>query len=93
MVSKPMGGRNAWSVGDAKEHFDQMIRLVEQGQTASIVRDGQVVAELKPSPSGAMTAEERRVAVERFLEERARWGPINVTLEEMMAWRHDGHRW
>ena len=93
MVAEHTRAGIAWSVGDAKDRFDEMIRLVEEGAMASIVKDGRVVAELKPVSLEAMTAEERQAAVDRFLEERSQWGPLDATLEEMMAWRHEGHRW
>ena len=36
--------------------------------------------------------ERRRRAVERFLESRRKWKKVKVTTEEILAWRHEGHR-
>lgn len=93
MVAEHTEARSVWSVGEAKQRFDEVIRLVEQGKTAAIVRDGKVVAELKPASSSEFTVEEREAAVAKFLEERANWPPTGVTREEILAWRHEGHRW
>lgn len=36
--------------------------------------------------------ERRRQAVESFLESRRKWKKVKVTTEEILAWRHEGHR-
>ena len=93
MVSEHTGARSIWSVLEAKEHFEEVLRLVGEGKTAAIVDDGRVVAELNPPTSEEYTVDERRAAVAKFLEARAKWKPTGVTREEILAWRHKGHRW
>ena len=36
--------------------------------------------------------ERRRRAVDGFLESRRKWKKVKVTTEEILAWRHEGHR-
>ena len=92
MVAEHTQARSVCSAQDAKERFDDLLQLVGNGETVEIVSDGRVVAELKPASSSAFTEEERKAAVAKFREERAKWEPINATIEELMAWRHEGHK-
>lgn len=93
MVIEPTGARSIWTITEAKEHFEEVLGLVAEGKTAAIVEDGRVLAELKPPTSEEQTAEERKAAVAKFLEERAKWKPTGITREEILASRHEGHRW
>ncbi len=92
MVSEQTEARSVWSLDDVKAHIDEVIGLIEQGQTATITKDGLVMAELRPAPSIDLTAEERQAAVAKFHEERAKWAPLKATREELMTWRHEGLR-
>lgn len=92
MVSEQTKRRSVWSLDDLREHIDEVINLIEQGQTATITRDGLVMAEPRPAPSIDLTAEERQAAVAKIREERANWAPLKATREELMAWRHEGLR-
>lgn len=92
MVAEHTRARSVCSAQDAKERFDELLQLVGNGETVEIVSNGRVVAELTPASSSAFTEDERRAAVAKFREERAKWEPINATLEELMAWRHEGHK-
>ena len=93
MVAEHTDARSVCSAQDASERFEELLQLVVKGETVEIVSNGRVVAELRPATSGEFTAEARKTAVAKFLEERAEWEPLNATLEEVMAWRHEGHRW
>lgn len=93
MVAEHTEARSVCSAQDASERFEELLQLVAKGETVEIVSNGRVVAELKPGPPSKLTAEERKAAVAKFREERAEWEPLNATLEELMAWRHEGHRW
>jgi prevent-host-death family protein len=76
---------------EAKAHLAELLRAVERGESFSITRHGKAIAHLVP----ARTAEEqaRREAVERFRAMRATWPKVKVSLEEILAWRHEGHRY
>lgn len=80
---------------EAKAHLAELLRAVEQGESFSITRDGKSVAKLVPAaePSAADGAEARRQAIERFRAERATWPKVHVTVEEILAWRHEGHKY
>ncbi len=82
---------------DAETRFAEILRtVVEEGETVVITRDGKQIARLEPPDNNMRNAnrtpEERRAAVERFKEKRAKWGKTGITLEEILAWRHEGHR-
>ena len=34
----------------------------------------------------------RRRAVERFKKRRAGWKHVDISVEEILKWRHEGHR-
>lgn len=36
--------------------------------------------------------ERRKRVVDGFLESRRKRGKINISIEEFLAWRHEGHR-
>lgn len=78
---------------EAKARLAELLRKVEHGETVAILRHGRLVAHLVPSADQGRTA--RKAAVERFRAARARadWPRLNATLEEVLAWRHAGHRY
>jgi antitoxin (DNA-binding transcriptional repressor) of toxin-antitoxin stability system len=93
MVAEPVDARSVWSIQNAQKRFDEVIRLVEQGKTVAIVRDGSIVAEMKAVAKPEFASEERQAETARLLEERAEWEPLQATLDQLIAWRHEGHRW
>lgn len=91
MVAEEVGRRLFVSESEAKERFEELLAEVGLGKTIAVMRDGDVVAVLSPS-SETLSDEERREAFERFLEERAKWPRTNITRDEILASRHEGHR-
>ncbi len=75
---------------EAKARFAELLRSVEHGETVAITRHGKTVAHLVPAKDQEQA--EREAAVDRFLRERASWEPTGMTLEEILAARHEGHR-
>ena len=75
---------------DAKARFAELLRRVESGETVAITRHGKTVACLVPARDQEQA--ERAAAVERLLEARATWEPTGMTLDEILAARHEGHR-
>ena len=75
---------------EAEERFADFLREVEQGETLAITRDGACVAFLVPAHD--LKQAERDMAVHRLLEIRRQWAPTGMTLEEILAARHEGHR-
>ena len=76
---------------EAKAHLAELLRAVERGESFSITRHGKVIAHLIPAPSAEEQA--RRAAVARFRAARATWAKVPVSTEEILAWRHEGHRY
>ncbi|HZT87016.1 MAG TPA: type II toxin-antitoxin system prevent-host-death family antitoxin [Stellaceae bacterium] len=78
---------------EAKTHLLQLLDDVERGETIVITRRGRAIARLVPE------AQQRRRDIEEAFaeidkiarERREEFGP--VTLEEMLAWRHEGHKY
>ncbi|MET3583179.1 antitoxin (DNA-binding transcriptional repressor) of toxin-antitoxin stability system [Mesorhizobium robiniae] len=74
-------------VGEAKTHLSDLLAKVEAGEEVIISRGNDPIAKLSRIPKkndlGALI-EEARAA-------RARAKP--VTTEEILAWKHEGHRY
>lgn len=74
---------------EAKTHLPRLLREVERGGRIVITRHGKPVAELVPVGTGAREDFERLNA--RRLALRARLP--GIPLEELVAARHEGHRY
>jgi prevent-host-death family protein len=74
---------------EAKTHLPRLIRAVERGETVIITRHGKPVAKLAP------VEDRRRTEVAEVIErmKRARAQRPKVSLEEILAWRHEGHKY
>lgn len=77
------------SATDAKARLAELLDDVERGETVVITRHGQAVARLVPEADRRREA--ARQAIESIKAIRARAG--KVTLEEILAARHEGHRY
>lgn len=80
-------------VSDAKTHLSELLARVEAGEEFVIARGNEPVARLVPLDERA----QRRAAFEDLVawRDRARAsGRLKpVTLEEILAWRHEGHKY
>ena len=76
---------------EAKAHLARLLSEVERGQTIAITRHGKPIAHLVPAEAQERAG--RRAAVERFDAWRAGWKGIDMSLEEILASRHEGHRY
>ena len=75
---------------EAKARLAELLRNVEHGETIAITRHGKTVAHLVPA--SAQDRAQRREAIEQFRQRRAGWKLVEVSTDEMLAWRHEGHR-
>ena len=75
---------------EAKTRLPELLRAVEHGETVAITRHGKRVAHLVPARAQERASRAR--AVERFRQRRASWKPVDCSTEEILAWRHEGHR-
>ena len=95
MVAERVEGRSVIPLAEFREQLDEVLARVEEGETVTITRDGKIVAKLSPVSETQVGSEEGRDEAQRFLEEvrELRGGrTTGVTREEILAWRHEGHR-
>ncbi len=78
---------------EAEARFDELLDGVLSGEAVAITRDGKVVAHLIPVRDEDEEQAARTAAVERLLEFRRQLAPTGMTDEEILAARHEGHRW
>jgi prevent-host-death family protein len=74
---------------EAKIHLPQLLDDIERGETIVITRHGRAIARLVPED--AMRRRGRGEAVERLKALRATMP--HVRLEELLAMRHEGHKY
>jgi prevent-host-death family protein len=73
---------------EAKTHLPQLLDAVERGETVIITRHGRAIARLVPE------VERRRDEIDAAIAsiEAIRRRTGRITLEELLAARHEGHR-
>jgi prevent-host-death family protein len=74
---------------EAKTHLPRLLREVEAGETVVITRHGKPIARLVPARSG--DRDKVLAAIARIKAAR-RQGP-HMTIEEIIAAKHEGHRY
>lgn len=75
---------------EAKTHFSSLLDDVERGETIAITRHGKIIAQLEPRRD-----EQQEKVAQTFakLEELRKTVQGKVTLEEILEWRHEGHKY
>jgi prevent-host-death family protein len=76
-------------VAEAKARLSELLARVEAGEEIVIARGNDPVARLSALDDQAR----RRAAIEAMLRERDDGTRKKVTLDEILAWRHEGHRY
>jgi prevent-host-death family protein len=76
-------------VAEAKTRLSELLAKVEAGEEVVIARGNDPVAKLSALDDQAR----RRAAIEAMLRERDDGTRKKVTLDEILAWRHEGHRY
>lgn len=76
---------------EAKARLAELLRAVEGGETVAITRHNKAIVHLVPAQAQDHAA--RAAAVERFRRQRAGWQRVEMSTEEILAARHEGHRW
>jgi prevent-host-death family protein len=74
---------------EAKTHFARLLDEVERGETIVINRHGRAIARIVPE--ARVRQQEIDRAIEDIKELRKTTG--TVTFEEILAWRHAGHKY
>lgn len=74
---------------EAKTHLPQLLDAVERGETIVITRHGRAIARLVPE------AERRRQEIDEAfaIMDEVRKHTGRITLEELLASRHEGHKY
>jgi prevent-host-death family protein len=75
---------------EAKNKLSALLDLVEQGEEVTITRHGRPVARLVPPVPGA-DRDQARAAAKR-IRARARALKLNITIDELIAYRDEGRR-
>lgn len=75
----------------AKAHLAESLRTVEHGEAVATTRHGRAVAYLIPAPSDEVAG--RKDAVDRFRNGRRQWRRTEMSTDEILAARREGHRW
>jgi prevent-host-death family protein len=77
---------------DAKTHLARLLDAVERGETIAITRHGRRIARIVPERQRRQEDIEAAIAnMEALAKEiREQHGPM--TIEEILALRHEGHR-
>ena len=76
-------------IGEAKTRLSELIARVEAGEEVIIARGREPVARLAPLDAERRARVGQAIADIRALRARAR--PVSV--EEILAWKHEGHRY
>ena len=74
---------------EAKTHLPRLLDEVERGETIVITRHGRAIARLVPEKQ--LWQKEIDEAIDDIKELGKTTG--TVTVEEILAWRHAGHRY
>ena len=89
------------SATEVPARLPELLRTVERGETIAITRRGKAVAHLVPAenqeraqsvPSEDQERARRKAAVAHFMRLRSQWKPTGMSREEILAARHEGHR-
>jgi prevent-host-death family protein len=74
-------------INEAEAHLSDLLAKVEAGEEVIIARGDEPIVKLVRIDKRAS----RRAAIAALRAERSRAKP--VTTEEILAWRHEGHRY
>jgi prevent-host-death family protein len=77
------------SAYEAKTHLPRLLRAAERGETVIITRHGKPVAQLGPVQDQPRP---ELADVIKSMEALRRRLP-KVSIEEILAWRHEGHKY
>ena len=76
-------------VAEAKAHLSELLAKVERGEEFVIARGDRPIARLAPLDIERRTLVRKAIDDIRALRGRAK----PVTVEEILAWKHEGHRY
>ncbi len=77
------------NIGEAKTRLSELLVKVEAGEEVVIARGGQPIARLSPVDE----LEARRRLIRETLALRDSGRIKNVTQDELVTWKHEGHKY
>jgi prevent-host-death family protein len=78
---------------EAKTHLPQLLDEVERGETIIITRHGRRIARIVPETERRQQEINDALDNIKRLGKRIREEGGGATLEEILAWRHEGHKY
>ena len=82
---------NQMQATEAKARFAELLRTVEHGETVVITRHGRAVARVTPAHEAER--EDYSEVIARFCRRLQELEPVDMSIEEILQARHEGHRW
>jgi prevent-host-death family protein len=79
------------STTELKAKLSEILGDVERGEVVGVTRHGRTIARITPEP--AIDAREVAKAIEEMRSLRKNRPKTGITIDEILAWRHDGHRY
>jgi prevent-host-death family protein len=76
-------------VAEAKTHLSELLVAVERGEEVVISRGNRPVARLVPMDE----VDRRKRLIAAIKAERSRYKLAPVTMDELIAWKHEGHKY
>lgn len=76
---------------ELKANVSAVLGDVERGQSVEITRHGKVIARMEPTAPLRLREIER--AMERMEELRRSLPKSGITIDDILKWRHEGHRY
>lgn len=93
MVAEEIGNRVLCPIDEFRGRIDELLACVESGETVAVTYEDRVLAVLAEGAGPGFYTKASWNRLADFLEVKATWAPTNVTREEILAWRHEGHKW
>ncbi len=78
---------------EAKTHLPQLLNEVERGATIVITRHGRRIARLVPEGQRRQQEIDEAIDNVKKLGKEIREETGGATVEEILAWRHEGHKY
>ncbi|MBX3508015.1 type II toxin-antitoxin system Phd/YefM family antitoxin [Parvibaculum sp.] len=78
---------------EAKTHLLRLLDDVERGETIVIRRHGRIIAQLEPRKEVDAASIRKAIAGLKALREEVRKSAKPLPTEELLAMRHEGHKY
>jgi prevent-host-death family protein len=76
---------------ELKAKLSEILGDVERGQTIGVTRHGRMIAHIVPAE--ARRRKDVNEAIEELEKLRSSLPKTGITIDEILKWRHEGHRY